>query len=534
MIDGMSRFRHVLGGAILATLLVFGTVADRALLEQARLAGESALAEADERARLTAASVRAALAEVEQGVLAGEGSLGVTTARLANPSGLVGPSVPYRERSSSELAVLVSSEAITGSGLPEAVVAAIALGRADAKALVAERLLSGQMPVLPDDVLQLARALGVESDPRVQSLPDDLRRAPGAADLPLAPNFRRALTERGTIEGWSQTPGEIRCYEVPVRMLLDRAGVADRAKPSSATPPNDGEAGGRIVSVPDVEGFMLAVAADSPGTLRIRTLRGVLWAAVLASILGLGAMARAMGREARAVSREKAFLASVTHELRTPLATIRLFGETLAEGRGDPREYGALVAQQSQRLDSLVERVLAVTRVDEAPSFSRLEPGELVRSAVALLDARAEQRAVQIDWQANSPEQALPEVWWDAEAVRRALLNLLDNAIKHGRHGGQVQVRAAVEDGLVKLSVTDDGPGIVRRDRKRVFERFQRGGTETAGTGLGLYIVEQVARAHSGRVDLVTEENRGCAFTLVLPVVPPGAESLRVGKEARA
>ena len=111
---------------------------------------------------------------------------------------------------------------------------------------------------------------------------------------------------------------------------------------------------------------------------------------------------------------------------------------------------------------------------------------------------------------------------------------MLDDAIKHGRHGGQVQVRAAVEDGLVKLSVTDDGPGIVRRDRKRVFERFQRGGTETAGTGLGLYIVEQVARAHGGRVDLVTEENRGCAFTLILPVVPPGAESLRFGKEARA
>src|SRR5439155_20823849 len=127
MIDGMSRFRHVLGGAILATLLVFGTVADRALLDQARMAGEAALAEADERARLTAASVRAALAEVEQGVLAGKKSLGVTTGRLANPSGLVGPSAPYRGRSSSELAVLVSSEGLTGSGLPEAVVAAIAL-----------------------------------------------------------------------------------------------------------------------------------------------------------------------------------------------------------------------------------------------------------------------------------------------------------------------------------------------------------------------------------------------------------------------
>jgi len=215
----------------------------------------------------------------------------------------------------------------------------------------------------------------------------------------------------------------------------------------------------------------------------------------------------------------------VTHELRTPLATIRLFGETLAEGRGDPQEYGALVAQESQRLDALVERVLAVTRVDEAPSFSRVNPEDLVRFAVTLIGARAEQRAVQIQWQAGSEEQALPEVWWDAEAVRRALLNLLDNAIKHGRHGGQVRVRAAVQDGLVKLSVIDNGPGIGRRDRKRVFGRFQRGQTESAGTGLGLYVVEQVAQAHGGRVDLVTEENRGCTFTLVLPVRPPGTES---------
>jgi signal transduction histidine kinase len=534
MIGGMSRFRHVLWGAILATLLIFGTVADHALLDQALLAREAALTEANDRARLTAASVRAAIAQVEQSVLDAKGSPGVTTRRLANPSELIGPSAPYSERSRDELTVLVSSEALTGSGLPEAVVAAVALGRADAKARVAERLLLGQLPVLPDDVLHLARALGVDSDPRVRSLQDDLRRAPPAAGLPSAPNFRREFTDRRTIEGWSRTPDEIRCYEVPVRMLLELAGVADRARPFAATSPNHSEANKRIVSVPDVDGFKLDVAVDAPGTLRIQTLRGVLWTAVLASILGLAAVARAMEREARAVAREKAFLASVTHELRTPLATIRLLGETLAEGRGDPKEYGALVALQSQRLDSLVERVLAVTRVDEAPAFSGVDPAELVRSTVTLLDARAQQRAVRIDCAQNSQQQALPEAQWDVEAVRRALLNLLENAIKHGRHGGQVQVRTAVEDGVIKLSVTDDGPGIGRRDRKRVFERFQRGRTESAGTGLGLYIVEQVARAHGGRVELVTEENRGCAFTLVLPVVPPGAENFRGAKEARA
>ncbi len=535
------NLKHLLWGGVVGILLVFGIIADRALLNQARLTEEAALTESDSRARLTAASVRAVLAAVELDVLTGTRSSGVATSRLAKPSWLAGPSVPYRERSAGDLGTLVSSEGLTESGLPEAVVAALALGRADMKAQVAERLLSGQLPVLPDDLPQLARALGVENDPRLQRLQDDLRRAPPAEDLPLAPNFRRRLTGRGTVEGWARRLGEVRHYEVQVALLFLRAGLSggERVGTGSfqvgvaldkSTAP-----GWRTALVPDVEGFNLAVASNAPGTLRVHMLRVILWAAVLASILGLAAMARALSREAHAVSREKAFLASVTHELRTPLATIRLFGETLAEGRGDSQEYGALVAQESQRLDTLVERVLAVTRVDEVLTFSRVEPRELVHSALTLLEARAEQRAIQIHWQTqNSSEQALPEVWWDAEAVRRALLNLIDNAIKHGKHGGQVELSAVAENGLVKLSVTDDGPGIGRRDRRRVFERFQRGRTESAGTGLGLYIVEQVARAHGGRVDLVTDENRGCAFTLVLPVVPPGAENLQSREEARA
>ena len=83
-----------------------------------------------------------------------------------------------------------------------------------------------------------------------------------------------------------------------------------------------------------------------------------------------------------------------------------------------------------------------------------------------------------------------------------------------------MDVQVTVEHDSVKLSVRDDGPGIRRRDRKRVFGKFERGGTETTGTGLGLYVVDQVARAHGGRVDLVTNENRGSTFTLVLPLEP--------------
>ena len=229
---------------------------------------------------------------------------------------------------------------------------------------------------------------------------------------------------------------------------------------------------------------------------------------------------RSAARRAR-TAREKAFLAGVTHELRTPLSAIRLFGETLAEGRGDPREYGALVAQESERLEALVERVLAATRVDESPSFVPLAPGALVVSAVELIRPRADRRSVQIE--ARVPA-ALPEVTWDAEAVRRALLSLIDNAVTHGRERGHVTVTAAAEDGRLRaLAVADDGPGVARRDRGRIFGRFARGSGGVEGTGLGLYLAEQVALAHGGRIDLDTEPGVGSTFSLVLPLVPPGA-----------
>ena len=164
-----------------------------------------------------------------------------------------------------------------------------------------------------------------------------------------------------------------------------------------------------------------------------------------------------------------------------------------------------------------MERVLSVARIDEAPRFAEASPAEIVRSAVALLAPRAERRAVTLE----SAVDDLPTATWDQEAVRQALVNLVENAIRHGREGGHVMVRGVAEGSTVRLSVRDDGPGISRHDRRSVFDRFVRGRAAGPGTGLGLYLVEQVARAHGGRVDLETEEGRGSTFTLVLPFVPP-------------
>ena len=188
-----------------------------------------------------------------------------------------------------------------------------------------------------------------------------------------------------------------------------------------------------------------------------------------------------------------------------------------------------MVAEESERLESLVERVLALPHADETLSITTLDPSELVRSAVSLAVARAERR--QVTLAAYTP--GLPDVRWDGEAVRQALQNLLDNAIQHGREGGRVEVRAVETDGFVKLSVSDDGPGIGKRDRKRIFGRFERGATTSSGTGLGLYLVDRVVRAHGGRVDLVTEEGQGSTFTLVLPSEPPSPGRSSRDQDAR-
>jgi two-component system phosphate regulon sensor histidine kinase PhoR len=519
--------------ALAAALAVVAVLADRALVGQADAARAAALARLDEEARSTAASVRASLAELEQGVAGGRPAAAAATERLSAPPPRSVPPrgfTPYGARPRAELAELLSSSSATPSGLPEAVVARLALGPAapvsgaSGRPSVEERLLAGQLPVRPEDLPFLASRVGVGSDPRVGALVSRLRAAPDAAGLPAAPEFRRSLATGARIEGWSRAGQWLLRYELPAAALLERAGVAALASLPPSAAAGERAALSRTVAVPDVEGLSIRVVPRVPGALRLAALRGVLWLTAAAGVLGLLALRRALAREARAVDRERAFLAGVTHELRAPLTTIRVLGETLAERRGEPREYGTMIARESERLEALVERVLTLTRVEQAPRFGPVDAGELLQSAVAVVAPRAARRAVRLDCRA---QPGLPECRWDGEAVRRALLNLLDNALTHGREGGRVEAAAASSGVEVALSVADDGPGIGRADRRRVFGRFERGRTEAPGTGLGLYLVEQVARAHGGRVDLATAEGRGSTFTLVLPARPPGW-----GKEA--
>ncbi len=523
--------RTLVPGLVLALAVVAG-FADRALLAQGEAARAAALARIGEDARQAARATRAALAPVEQALAAGRPTAGVEFERMrVPPARRPAPfgSPPYSSRPRAELAGLLLSTAPTPNGLPEAVVARLALGPAAplsgvaAAPLVEERLLDGELPVDPDDLPYLAERLGKGADPRLPRLVVRLRSAPDAARLAVAPSFARRLDQAGRVEGWSRTAdGWLLHYSVPAGELLRRAAVTAVAGPIRS--PRAEANGTQTVPVPDVEGFSLRVEPRVQGALRLVALRVVLWLSAAAGVAGLVVLRRALGREEKALARERAFLSGVTHELRTPLTTIRVLGETLADGRGHPREYGNLVAEESQRLEALVERVLTLARVEHRPRFGVVDPAELVPSAVALVRPRAERRRARVTYELD---EELPRCTWDGDAVRRALVNLLDNAVAHGREGGAVGVRASATSTEVRLSVTDDGPGISPSERRRIFGRFERGTSEAPGTGLGLYLVDEVARAHGGRVDLVTADGRGSTFTLVLPLNPPGSEEPR-------
>lgn len=519
----------VLAGLLGLVVLALGGIADRALVRQARSVDAAAISEAEESVRLAALSIRAALAKHELAILADTPLSGIDLVRVLMPShGPVphGGLRPYYDRPTSELLGLIDrSHAVTAQGLPEAVVASLALGTREAKRAAAKRLLSGELPVRTDDLTYLGRVLEID-DNEVDALARRLRAVPATEILPSVPEFRRSFSELETVDGWSRQGNIGLGYQISISELLEQARISASVRPVSSTPDIAKRSRHPVSLVPDIEGLALEIAPEMPRRWPVQTLRSFLWAAVVVLLAGLSLVIRAVSRQAAAVERERTFLSSVTHELRTPLASLRLFGETLARGRGDPREYGELVAQESRRLESLVERVLAVTRMEATPSFARVRPYEIVDSVVELMRAAAERKGVTLQWRQGEEDQASLEAHWDEEAVRQALMNLLDNAIKHGKRGGRVEVGLDAEDGSLALSVTDDGPGVPRRDRKRIFARFQRGETSSSGTGLGLFLVERVAQAHGGRVDLVTERGQGSTFALVLPLEPDIGEQL--------
>ncbi|MEW6743791.1 MAG: ATP-binding protein [Planctomycetota bacterium] len=239
---------------------------------------------------------------------------------------------------------------------------------------------------------------------------------------------------------------------------------------------------------------------------------------------------RALGREVELARLKSEFVSSVSHELKTPLTAIRMLAEMLRAGSVAPEKqarYHETIERESVRLARLIDNILDFDRLErgERPfHFERASMAEIVSAAVETirLEATAQGFSIELD---VAPD--LPLVRADRDALAEVVLNLLSNAVKYSDKVKEIQVRAAVRDAQVAVSVTDRGIGIAPADQARIFERFQRvekAGRRTGGAGLGLAIARLIAEAHDGRLTVVSEPGVGSEFTLWLPLAKEGQD----------
>jgi signal transduction histidine kinase len=303
-----------------------------------------------------------------------------------------------------------------------------------------------------------------------------------------------------------------------------------------------------------VEQLKAAIHLVSPQLLYERQGERALWFGML--IVATGAVAvfgyvsslRAFQKQQRLAELKSNFVSSVSHELRAPIASVRLMAEGLERGTvhepGKQAEYFRFIVQECRRLSSLIENVLDFARIEQGRKQYDFEPTDLplvLYQTASVMKPYASEKQVELRVIANEAEFArlVSPPLVDGRAIQQALINLVDNAIKHSPAGSMVSVGLNVEEkrqrtgalqdaprgsGAEELCiwVEDEGTGIPAAEHQKIFERFYRCGSElrreTQGVGIGLSIVKHIAEAHGGIVRVRSEVGQGSRFTIVIPV----------------
>ena len=275
---------------------------------------------------------------------------------------------------------------------------------------------------------------------------------------------------------------------------------------------------------------------DLSARLALRTLPGsgdARWIYVLsggmivAAVLGLLALYRMVAVAVAFAERRSNFVAAVSHELKTPLTAIRMYGEMLRDGivasEAKREEYYRHITAESERLSRLINNVLEFSRLEKGTRDVSLTTGPLepvVREAVELVRPHVEAEGFTLR---VATDGALPPVRFERDALLQVLFNLVDNAVKYARDGAErwVEVRTAAADGGVRLAVRDSGPGIPERHLAHVFEPFYRGERELTrrhkGTGIGLALVRGLVERMGGRVGGRNVDGGGFEVTIAFP-----------------
>ena len=248
---------------------------------------------------------------------------------------------------------------------------------------------------------------------------------------------------------------------------------------------------------------------------------GAFFAILLLVLIGL--LWRSFRREVELERQHRNFLSAVTHELKSPLAAMRLALETVTSGRASPeagKRFIGNALEDVERLQDLVEKVLEATRFGEGWTEIHSEDTNLSRLVEDSIEAfRRRALATGARLRADISPDIQAEV--DAEAMAIVISNLLENAVKYGDDPPAVEIDLSLDGSQAVLEVGDNGAGISEEDVALIFGRFYRGGdelTRTArGTGLGLYLVQQIVEAHRGRVEVASTGPAGTTFRVTVP-----------------
>ena len=327
-----------------------------------------------------------------------------------------------------------------------------------------------------------------------------------------APEAGRCVLAR-TTERWTQQLLTLH-GNLKFRTLPSALGKTQR--PTIALePPFDFQAISPTVEVWD------AILKGYRGRIVMMVSEGAFFAVMLFVLVAL--LWRTLRREVALEHQHRNFLSAVTHELKSPLASMRLSLETVLRGRSDP---GASVRflenalQDTERLQSLVEKILEVTRFAREGSNLNLAESclsETVEGAVRRFTRRTTATG------ANLKSEIQGGIWSeiDEEAIAIVISNLLENALKYGGVIPRIDVKLTQDNGNARLEVSDNGQGIAPDDIPRVYERFWRAGDEmtrtTQGTGLGLFLVQQIVKGHGGDVMVADTGPDGTTFRVILP-----------------
>ena len=243
--------------------------------------------------------------------------------------------------------------------------------------------------------------------------------------------------------------------------------------------------------------------------------------------LGVILILRVTAREVSLAQSKSAFVSNVSHELKTPLALIRLFAETLQSGRvkspEKAQEYYRIISNETRRLTMLIDNILDFSAIEAGRkkyNFAPCDLSEVVGEIVQNYSYSLENAGFTVE---TKFEENLPPLSIDCDAISQAVLNLLNNAVKYSADEKFIGVKVERRNANLTIEVTDHGIGIEPHEQEKIFDNFYRvGGASDVhnvkGSGLGLSLVKHITEAHGGRVKVSSVLHRGSTFTILLPI----------------